>query len=314
MSELLTSIPLPYFVAAVGVAIGLVAFLFLGQADERSVVRSTLRQLDDYEVDNTRDQQLLVPLSQRLFGPVLRLVASMAKRLNPPEYIEGVRRKFAAAGVHSHEAVERHLVKRVLGIAFIPVWLAIMLLWNPLGVGGLVQLALTGIVAGGMFLLPDSQLNAKVETRQKEIQRALPDTLDLLVISVEAGLGFEQALDRVVQNVPGSLSAEFATLLGETRAGSSRADALRALDQRCNTPEVRSFVLAMIQADTFGVSIGRVLRGQADEMRIKRRQRAQEQAMKAPVKMLMPMVFCVFPALFVVVLGPAIINIMKNFS
>jgi tight adherence protein C len=314
MSELVTSIPLPYFVAAVGVAVGLVAFLFLGQADERSVVRSTLRQLDDYEVDNTRDQQLLIPLSQRLFGPVLRFVGSIAKRLNPPEYVEGVRRKFAAAGVHSHEAVERHLVKRVLSIAFIPVWLAIMLIWNPLGVGGLVQLALTAVVAGGLFLLPDSQLKAKVETRQKEIQRALPDTLDLLVISVEAGLGFEQALDRVVQNVPGSLSAEFATLLGETRAGSSRADALRALDHRCGTPEIRSFVLAMIQADTFGVSIGRVLRGQADEMRIKRRQRAQEQAMKAPVKMLMPMVFCVFPALFVVVLGPAIINIMKNFS
>jgi tight adherence protein C len=160
---------------------------------------------------------------------------------------------------------------------------------------------------------PTSQLNKKVEARQKAIQRALPDVMDLLVISVEAGLGFEQALDRVIVNVPGELSNEFSRVLGESRAGASRADALRAMDQRCDTPEVRSFVMAMIQADTFGVSIGRVLRSQADELRVKRRQRAQEQAQKAPVKMMIPMVFCIFPALFVVVIGPAIINIIANF-
>ena len=103
-------------------------------------------------------------------------------------------------------------------------------------------------------------------------------------------------------------------MLGETRAGASRSDAMRAMDDRIDVPEVRSFVLAILQADTFGVSIGRVLRAQADEMRIKRRQLAQEQALKAPVKMLFPMVFCIFPALFVVVIGPAVINISKNFK
>ena len=116
-------------------------------------------------------------------------------------------------------------------------------------------------------------------------------------------------MDRTIASVPGPMSDEFARMLGETRAGVSRADALRALDERTQVPEVRSFVLAILQADTFGVSIGRVLRAQSDEMRIRRRQRAQEKAQKAPVKMLIPMVFCIFPALFVVVIGPAIINL-----
>lgn len=301
------------FAAGIGVSLALIVWAVLSQLDERESVRETLRQLDDYEVENVRDQELLAPLKERLFAPFVGILSRFGGRLNPPEYVESVRKKHIQAGISSPDAVERFLALRIIGFVFIPIFLVVMFVFNPLGVGGFVKWGLIGL---GVFIGatgPASTLNKKIKTRQTAIQRALPDILDLLVISVEAGLGFEQALDRVIASVPGELSDEFARVLGETRAGANRADALRSMDARCDTPEVRSFVLSMIQADTFGVSIGRVLRSQADEMRIKRRQRAQESAQKAPVKMMLPMVFCIFPSLFVVVLGPAMINIIENF-
>lgn len=313
MFDLLSSIPTAGFVAGVAGAVGLVLFTVLSQVEEKSAIRSSLRQLDDYEVENVRDQELLIPLRERVIGPVVGLLGRFGGRFNPPEYVESVRRKHIQAGINSPDQVERFLAQRIIGFVFIPVWAIVMFVFNPFGLSGLLFWALLGLGIMIGALGPTSQLNKKVETRQKAMQRSLPDVMDLLVISVEAGLGFEQALDRVIANVPGELSDEFSRVLGESRAGSSRSDALRAMDKRCDTPEIRSFVMAMIQADTFGVSIGRVLRSQADELRVKRRQRAQEQAQKAPVKMMIPMVFCIFPALFVVVIGPAVINIIQNF-
>jgi tight adherence protein C len=137
--------------------------------------------------------------------------------------------------------------------------------------------------------------------------------MDLLVICMEAGLGFTSAVSRTVANLEGELSDEFALVLGEMRAGSSRPDALMGLADRVQIPEVRSFVAAIRQADQFGISVSTVLRDQSDHMRIARRQSAQERAMKAPVKMLVPMVFCIFPPMFLVVIGPAGIALSKGF-
>jgi tight adherence protein C len=312
MFSSLPSIPLEALVLMAGLGVALVMYYVMTQLEERAAARSTLRQLDDYEVENQREKELLAPVHERLLAPVMAGFTRFGGRLNPPDYVESIRQKHIKAGINSADKVERFLALRVIGFVSIPFWLAFTFIVNPLGLKGMMQLAFAGLGCLVGAIGPSSRLNAKVTARQKSIQRGLPDVMDLLVISVEAGLGFEQALDRVISNVPGELAEEFARVLGETQAGSSRSDALRNFQVRVDTPEIRSFVLAMIQADTFGVSIGRVLRAQADEMRIKRRQLAQEKAQKAPVKMMIPMVLCIFPALFVVVLGPAIINISRS--
>ena len=293
-------------------AIGVVIYTVFSQLDERQVVRESLRQLGGYEVENKRDQEMLDPLRDRAFKPVIEGLTGVGRRLTPTGYVDKVRQKFVHMGNPSPQAVDRFLALRVVTVVAAALTFLFVFVLNMTPFEGKMKLAVGGLLMAVFLIGPDSVLNRKVEERQQKIQRSLPDVLDLLTISVEAGLGFEQALDRVIHAVPGPLTEEFSRMLGETRAGASRADAMRAMDERCDTPELRSFVLAIIQADTFGVSIGRVLRGQAEEMRIKRRQLAQERAQKAPVKMLIPMVFCIFPALFVVVLGPAMMMIVEN--
>ena len=302
-------LPLALGLLAISVGVGL--WTVLSSADEKATVRASLRQLDGYEVDNLRDAELLKPMKERTVAPVMERLVALGKRFTPDGYSDKVRARLTASGNSSPDAVDRFIAIKVIGFALAPVM--IILVFGVLKMGGLSGLMVGGLLGAVMVYGPDAILNRRVEERQHEIQQMLPDVLDLLVISVEAGLGFEQALDRTVSSVPGALTQEFARMLGEVRAGSSRANAMRAMEKRADVPELRSFVLAILQADTFGVSIGRVLRAQDDEMRIKRRQMAQEKAQKAPVKMMIPMVFCVFPALFVVVIGPAIINIKESF-
>lgn len=294
-------------------ALAVAAYLVLSQVEERAAVRATLRQLDGYDRSETtiRDQELAESFVHRVLAPAGARVVHLGRRIVPLDYKERTRQKLIKAGEGSDEALDRYLAVRVMTIGAVPVLALLAFAVLPLG-GGSSRLAVFGLLTAAAVLGPDAILNRKIAERQHAIQVKLPDVLDLLTISVEAGLGFEQALDRTVSAVPGPLSDEFRRMLGEVRAGSSRADALRALDERTGVNEVRSFVLALLQADTFGVSIGRVLRAQASEMRIKRRQQAQEEAQKAPVKMLFPMVFCIFPSLFVVIIGPAAINIVRT--
>ncbi len=301
---------LPIIAGTIFCCVALVVYAVATQAEERSTVRSSLRQLGDYQVEDARDRQLLNPVSQRVALPVLKGLTELGRRFTPHGYVDKTRKKLVITGSPQASDLDRFLAIRVVTIAAVPV---VMILWyTVVPLAGRTRLLTLGMVALALILGPDAILNRRKEERQDAIRKTLPDILDLLTISVEAGLGFEQALDRTVSAVPGPLSDEFIRMLNEVRAGSSRSQAMRAIDERTDVLEVRSFVLAILQADTFGVSIGRILRAQADEMRIKRRQEAQERAQKAPIKMLLPMVFCIFPALFVVVIGPAVINLVDN--
>jgi tight adherence protein C len=302
-------------ILGIGGGIFVVLYTLLAQSEDKRVVRDSLRALDGFEtVENVRDRDLLNPLRQRALLPFLNTLTRLGRRFTPIGYVAGVRRRFVLAGNNDPDIVDRFLAMRVATVAALPVTFWFFMILNPLGQKGMLHLMTFGLIGAILFLGPDVILNRRVAERQFKIRIGLPDVLDLLVISVEAGLGFEQALDKTIMAVPGPLTEEFMRMLGETRAGSARSDAMRAMETRIDIPEVKSFVLAIIQADTFGISIGRVLRSQAEELRVRRRQRAQELAQKAPVKMLIPMLFCIFPALFAVVIGPAIINISKNFS
>lgn len=258
----------------------------------------------------SRDEQLKQPFAERAFAPVVLGLGRVANRFTPIGYLESVQRKLIYAGNPGNvDATSFVLVKALLGIA------GVLAAWYLYGFGeGMMRLLLIFGPPLLGFFGPDAWLARKIDERKSAMQKALPDTLDLLVISVEAGLGFDSALSRVVQTVPGPLSQEFFRMLQETRVGVSRRDAMRHLMDRTNLEELRSFILAMMQAEAFGVTIARVLRVQADEMRVKRRQRAQEKAFAAPVKLVFPLVFCIFPSLFIVLLGPAAFQIADAFA
>jgi tight adherence protein C len=300
----------PLVIAVVlATAVGALMFVVRSVTLERAEVRDSLRRLEGYQIQDVRDQEMLAPISERVVAPVLEGLTGVARRFTPKGFGENIAQKLVMAGNPPNLNVDKILVLKLLGIVSVVLWIPIVL---ALGFSGVLALVAIAVLWGAAFMYPDVLVNRKIEDRQKEISRKLPDILDLLVISVEAGLGFEQALDRTTMAVPGALSDEFRRMLHEIRIGSSRANALRAMAARTEVPELRAFILAMLQADTFGVSISRLLRSQADEMRIRRRQRAQEQAQKAPVKMLFPLVFCIFPSIFVVILGPAIIQISRS--
>lgn len=299
---------LPLIIAAcLAGSVLLGGFLTMGVAAERSDARESLRRLEGYQIQDVRDQEMLAPISERVVNPLVEAFGNLAQRFTPQGYRDQVARKLVLGGLAQKLSVDQVLVWKLCGMMSGLLWLPLVLF--VLRLNGILAFVFVVVLWGASFILPDVHLTRAIETRRHAVAVQLPDILDLLVISVEAGLGFEQALERTTSAVPGPLSDEFRRMLRETSFGSSRADALRAMDERCDVPELRTFVVAMLQADTFGVSIVRILRSQADEMRVRRKLRAQQQAQKLPVKMLFPLVFCIFPSIFVVILGPAMIQL-----
>ena len=253
------------------------------------------------------DQELALPFSERVIKPFMTVLSRIARRVSPSGFVSGVRLRLTLAGNPRDLNADKFLAIKalcsllVLALTFVAGLLQASLTFRTLLGGGLLTLV--------AFFLPDLWLQGKIRDRQKAIRVALPDTLDLLTISVEAGLGFDSALSKVANNTRGPLAAEFFRMLQEIQLGTHRSQAFRNLGERTNVAELTSFIMAMLQADIFGISVGKVLRVQAQEMRTKRRQQAEEIAMKAPVKIVFPLVLCIFPALLVVVLGPAGISI-----
>ncbi|MDP2211875.1 MAG: type II secretion system F family protein [Candidatus Aquicultor sp.] len=278
-------------------------------ASNRISVKSSLRRLNSYDGVSAIDDELREPFLTRVLLPFFRVFLRIGTRLTPVGFMEGTRQRLVLAGTAREFDADRFLAYKgsclVIGGGIAST--AILFAGRS---AGHVLLAL--IFAVLCFFVPDIWLNQKSAARQKAIRLALPDTLDLLTISVEAGLGFDSAMQKVVRNTTGPLSEEFFRLLQEIQLGTARSDAFRNLGHRTQVNELGSFILAMLQAEVFGISIGKVLRVQATELRIKRRQRAEEMAQKAPVKIIFPLIICIFPAILVVIMGPAMIQIYES--
>jgi tight adherence protein C len=295
-------------------AVFLVLFAFAGWVG-LGVVRvrdEATDRLAMYGREALREETLKRSVSERAIAPIFIGLGRVLGRFTPVGWMRRTQRRLVFAGSPSGLDANAWAVIKLLGLlaGLGLFFLSISFLTLTFGMTMLV-LGLAVILG---FFGPDAWLTRKIDERRSAMLRALPDILDLLVISVEAGLGFDAALQRVVATVPGPLSEEFFRMLQETRVGVTRRDAMRHLMERTDLDELRSFILSMMQAEAFGVTISRVLRVQADEMRIKRRQRAQEKAFAAPVKIVFPLVFCIFPSLFIVLLGPAAIQIADTFN
>jgi tight adherence protein C len=263
------------------------------------------------EAPNLREQDLAENFGTRILVPIVGKAAYVARRITPIDTRDRIARKLILAGSPAGWDAERVLAFKIIGAAVgFALGLTIISL---LDFSRLIQLVVIVLLSFVGFVAPDSILSRKVEERQQDILRTLSDTLDLLTISVEAGLSLNAAIAQVVQNVPGVLSSEFARMLQEIQLGVPRSDAFRHLAERTDVEELNAFALAMIQADVFGVSIASVLRTQAQQLRIKRRQRAEAKAQQTPVKIVFPLILCVLPSLFVVIVGPGAIRIWEQF-
>jgi tight adherence protein C len=250
------------------------------------------------------------PFHDRVVAPAKDKLAGFVLRIHPKTTLDSVRSKLLAAGMGRTVSPQSFLAaKSGLGL----VGLVLGAFFGGALSGG-VGVLVFGLALGGIaFLAPDFVVGARARKRRDAIRAQLPDALDLLAVSVEAGLGFDGAISKLTDHMDGALAEEFGLTLNEIRIGESRQDALKKLSERCDTPEVSGFVRAIVQADQLGISLGRILRVQATDTRLRRQAAAEEKAMKAPIKMLFPTVMFIFPAMFLVILGPAFLNLSKLF-
>lgn len=294
-----------YIVAASALVVSslpLLAYSLAGVRVRRSRLPETAAEVP---IDQRQALLRTGPLD-RVILPTVKALGRGVRRISPAGWIEALDRRIRIAGSPAVWTLERALaMKMVLGVGGV---------FGGLQFGsGLVGSGASILIAGAFgYSLPDLLLWSRGKERQGLIQKELPDTLDQLTISVEAGLGFDAALQRVATTGQGPLAEELRRLLGEIKVGVARREALRHLLDRTDVQELRHFVLALQQAEEYGLPVARVLRVQSSELRVKRRQRAEEQAMKIPVKIVFPLVLCIFPSLFVVLLGPAVIRVMRT--
>ena len=299
--------------SAIFLAIAVVLATVGVMTSERQQVGRSLAAVQAIQSAPTAMQrELNRPFSQRVLTPSLTRLTTLGRRFTPGDQLARIRHRLELAGNPPRWDVDRVIALKMLGLIvgfLLGVSLPVLL-----GAGPLTVIGVTICLVAVGYFAPNLVLYQLAYNRREQMRRELPDALDLLTISVEAGLAFDAALSQVARNTTGPLAEELFRVLQEMQIGLGRPDALRALGDRTDLPELRGFVTAMVQADSFGIPIAAVLRVQAREMRVKRSQRAEELAQKVPVKILFPLIFCILPALFVVILGPAAITIFQSFS
>lgn len=262
------------------------------------------RTLEELELEQPFTERVLRPMIMQTSRIMTRFLPAKKGKAADDPGLSGIQKKLLLAGKPNNLSPNDFL--GILGLSMLGNAGLVFLLMGLAGADVITSalLALVGLAIG--YYLPNVWLTSKIRRRRKEIERAMPDALDLLVISVEAGLGFDSAVQRLTDKADNALTREFRRVLAEIRMGRSRREALKEMVNRTEVPDLNTFVAAIIQADQLGVSISRVLSVQANQMRLIRRQRAEELAAKAPLKMLFPMVLLIFPAMFIVILGPSV--------
>ena len=271
--------------------------------------RNLVHRAANYGRVRTATGKELPRFRERAFAPFMAKAARFMLRINPRTTVESVSAKLMAAGMRKTSPMSIIGAKGVLAVGGL--FLGI-LVGSTAAPKYTILLALFFSVLG--FFAPTLYLASRVRQRQAAVAAELPDALDLLAVSVEAGLGFDGAVQKLTEHMEGPLIEEFELALGEIRIGEGRQDALKKMAERSSSQEMASFVRAIIQADQLGISLGRILKVQAGDTRLKRQLLAEEKAMKAPIKMLFPTVAFIFPAMFLVVLGPAFLNLSKFFQ